>query len=53
MSTIDQLLNDIDEFETWPLDTTDAAATDAGSSVAAAGNAYRDLVEDVLHSFDE
>lgn len=51
MATIDQLLNEIDEFEEWPLEEAGAAVTDPGSSAGGGTEADRDLVESVLSSF--
>lgn len=48
MATIDQLLNDIDEFEDWPLGDDNNASEDSRGSVEVDTNAQTDLVECVL-----
>ena len=50
MATLDQLLNDIDEFENWPLDIDNTAADDSAGSVEECASTETDLVDYVLRS---
>jgi hypothetical protein len=50
MATIDQLLNDIDEFENWPFDVEPNAGEPSRGTVETDSKTQSDLVECVLHN---
>lgn len=52
MATIDQLLNEIDEFDEVPLEQAGAAVTDPDSGAGRGAAAERDLVDFVLRGIE-